>query len=343
MEIINVIKQGYSKNKFRIIHSLIILICFILMIFSLLNIRSGNKNDSKDVESSKGIVNTCCFIILGLSFIVLIRSVYIHSKISKNEFDDDTYSYKYPQTAVVYVFPFLLLILSIMIKINISSILPDSNDKDAIDKFNKDEDNHLGVDTIKKSSDGLLIMSIILFLWSIGHIAYTLYSPEKPVISKETIYDKKMDFLKNTILKAENELNEARDKGKASRDWLAGKATVIQNLKLEILKLNKEREEQIQSTITENLKTYEQYNKALQEAKSRTQDELMFEESRGLVDVDSVVPEHLQDSPLKYKEGINIRLTPRPEKSKTNPTTTVSEKSRSGSTGRSGSETTTGG
>ena len=299
--------MDYSK-KISIVHMFLLVVCFILIVLSFLNIRGINNNDNKDIVSYKQNINTCCYIILSLSFLVLIRSLYNLFKIKEGEpVDPSDNIYSVIQGVVVYLFPFILLVLSIIIKANVSNILPDPNNKDDVDKFNK---NNWSIDNIQNSSNGLLVMSIILFLLSIIYFVYRkYYGDDKPDISKQTVYDKQMEFFKKSILKAENEFDGAQNSGTATKDWLRNKANYIQQLKLKMLSLSKQREEEVQRNVIQNLQTYEQYSKALDEAKERTQDEIMFEAARGSVDVESIVPEHLQDVPMRG--DLKIRTAPR--------------------------------
>lgn len=300
--------ESYSRNKYKIVNIILIIISFILIVLSLLNIRGIDDSNSKEIVSYKQNINTCCYIILSVSLMVLVRSIIFLFLMRKGSFDPLGKFYSISQNIIVYLFPFILLVLSIIIRSNVSYILPDLNNKDDVNNFNK---NNWSIDNIQRSSNGLLIMSIILFLWGAGNFAYRKYFNivDKPPITQQTVYDKQMEFFKNAILKAENEFNIAQTSGAATKDWLRNKANYIQQLKLKMLGLSKQREVEVQKTIIENLKSYEESTKALEEAKERTPDEIMFEAARGSVDIESIVPEHLQSFPIG--SDIKIRTAPR--------------------------------
>jgi hypothetical protein len=205
------------------------------------------------------------------------------------------------EKVVFYVFPFMLMVISIVQKAYISSILPDMDDQKAVNEY--DSNHTLPASSVSGASTFLLILTIVLFLLSVGHFLYKKYFPEppptapSPQIVQETEYDKTMRELKTLLQNKENDYNTVEKSGTASRDWLREKSNEIQDIKLAILTMSKGREEEVQKKLTQNVEETKKLKKALDDASSRHIEELAYEKQKGSINVEDIIPEHLKKQP----------------------------------------------
>ena len=291
-----------------------------LIVLSLLNIRSSNDKDDNDTKSAIKIINYCSLIIGGLSAIVLIRSIYVIYTVRQGTFDP---TYESVINKAISFLPILVFITAVVQKINLSKILPDLSNKKAVDNYN--QTHSLKAEDVKGSSDGIFWLSLILFLFSLYGLLYK--GKEEINISKETKYDKVMKILRDQLDKEEAEFEDAVKSKSASQAWLEDRRQEIERLKVSILTLKTRREQSVQeetASITKKLLTAQ---KDLGKAQERTEDEarVMIE---GTVDVDQIVPEHLQKDP---KQPTLVRV-PTIKLSSTSSSSSGSSSSSSGTT-----------
>jgi len=294
-----------------------------LIVLSLLNIRSSNDKDDNDTKSAIKIINYCSLIIGGLSAIVLIRSIYVIYTVRQGTFDP---TYESVINKAISFLPILVFITAVVQKINLSKILPDLSNKKAVDNYN--QTHSLKAEDVKGSSDGIFWLSLILFLFSLYGLLYK--GKEEINISKETKYDKVMKILRDQLDKEEAEFEDAVKSKSASQAWLEDRRQEIERLKVSILTLKTRREQSVQeetASITKKLLTAQ---KDLGKAQERTEDEarVMIE---GTVDVDQIVPEHLQKDP---KQPTLVRV-PTIKLSSTSSSSSGSSSSSSGSSSSS--------
>jgi hypothetical protein len=290
--------MGNFITKDNIIHSLFIMLSLALMIVSFLDIRSSNQNDSQDTIKAIKNINNCSYAILVLSSILFIRSIiYFYMTREGMKYNEP----EIVEKVVFYVFPFMLMVTSIVQKAYISSILPDMDDEKAVNEY--DSNHTLPASSVSGASTFLLILTIVLFLLSVGHFLYKKYFPEppppapSPQIVQETEYDKTMRELKFLLQNKENDYNTVEKSGTASRDWLREKSNEIQDIKLAILTMSKGREEEVQKKLTQNVEETKKLKKALDEASSRHIEELAYEKQKGSINVEDIIPEHLKKQP----------------------------------------------
>jgi uncharacterized membrane protein len=220
-----------------------------LIVLSFLNIRSSNENDDKRTTDIISSINICSSIILGLSFLILGRCIWFFYTLRKGEFYQEIEIF---DKLLIFVLPFVILIVSIIQKVYISNYLPDMSDPLQVEKYN---DTHtLKAEVVNNSGNAILIISIILFLMSIGFTYYiSRSSTPQPKETKEvkeikeTDYDREMKQLtidKQKLTQDVKKIKELYNKGEASEDLLQEYEHALGTIELAIqeTKANRTRE-----------------------------------------------------------------------------------------------------
>lgn len=307
--------MGNFFTKDNLIHSMYIMLSLALIIVSFLDIRSSNDNDNEDTIKAIKNINNCSYTILTLSSILFIRSIiYFYMTREGMKYNEP----EIVEKVIFYIFPFILMVTSIVQKAYISSILPDMDDDKAVSNY--DNTHTLPASSVSGASTFLLILTIILFLLSIGHFLYKKYFSEPPPpqnkieIIQETEYDKTMRELKNLLKNREINYEIAEKSGTASQDWLRERANEIQEIKLSILTMTKGREEDVQRKLTQNVEETKKLKKALEEASSRHLEELTYEKQKGNINIEDIIPDHLKKQPSQPSliGSPKLRTTQRP-------------------------------
>lgn len=262
--------QLNDSTKQKLKYIFLLMLSITLIVLSFLNIRSSNENDDKRTTDIISSINICSSIILGLSFLILGRCIWFFYTIRKGEFYQEIEIF---DKLLIFVLPFVILIVSIIQKIYISNYLPDMSDPLQVEKYN---DTHtLKAEVVNNSGNAILIISIILFLMSIGFTYYISRSstpqPKEVKEVKETDYDREMKQLindKQKLTQDVKKIKELYDKGEASEDLLQEYEHALGTIELAIqeTKANrtreiKERREFLDKKLKEQEKTIKESKK----------------------------------------------------------------------------------
>jgi hypothetical protein len=286
MGLLDIIKKFLQSQRLK--HVILFVLCLTLIILSFLNLRSENEKDDDKIKNLIKTINTCSWIIIILSLIVLIRSSYIFYTIrTDGSYEESVYS-----NYVLLSIPTFIFIVCIIQKISISSILPDMNNKKAIDDYNNSHT--LKAEDVKGSSDVIFYISLVLFLMSILYIFYYKYYKKEEInITKETPYDKVMKLLREQLEREQDEFNTALQNKSASEAWLEDRQQEIERLKISLLSLKAKREQNVQQETRDITKKLSETTSILSNAQERTLDEARVM-SEGTVNIDNIVPVHLK-------------------------------------------------
>jgi heme/copper-type cytochrome/quinol oxidase subunit 2 len=134
-----------------------------LFIIGLLNIRKTSPQDDEKTREISNSINICSSIIIFLCFLVLLRCIFFFYMTRSG--DSQYQEIDIVNKVLIFIFPFTMLIVSIIQKIYVSNYLPNMNNKEEVDKFNK---NHtINANVLDSSNNTLLVISSVLFLLSL--------------------------------------------------------------------------------------------------------------------------------------------------------------------------------
>lgn len=262
-----------SKQKMKYVFLLVLSIT--LIVLSFLNIRSGTDTDDKKTTDIISAINTCSYIILILSLPILGRCFWFFYTIREGRYYQEIEIF---DKLLVFVFPLVILIISIVLKVYVSNYLPDMNNPDEVEKYNKTHT--LNAESVNNSSNAILVIGIILFIMSIGFAYYTAKSlPQKPTEQKEmpqqpqhpdklreSEFDKEMRELKKDKEDLEKYVKNMRElymKKEVTEDLLNEYEHALGSLDLKIkekqakrAKEKKDREEELKRKLQEQEETY---------------------------------------------------------------------------------------
>lgn len=283
---LDIIKNFLQSQRLK--HIILFVLCLTLIILSFLNLRSETEKDDDKIKNLIKTINTCSWIIIILSLMVLIRSSYIFYTIrTEGSYEESVYS-----NYILLSIPSFIFIVCIIQKFSISSILPDMNNKKAVDEYNNSHT--LKAEDVKGSSDVIFYISLVLFLMSVLYIVYYKYYKKDEInITKETPYDKVMKLLREQLEREENEFNTALQNKSASEAWLEDRQQEIERLKISLLSLKAKREQNVQQETRDITKKLNETTSMLSNAQERTLDEARVM-SEGTVNIDNIVPVHLK-------------------------------------------------
>ena len=259
-----------SKQKIKYIF--LVILSITLIVLSFLNIRSGTDNDDKKTTDIISAINICSYIILILSLPILARCLWFFYTIRDGKYYQEI---EIVDKLLIFVFPLVILIVSIVLKVYVSNYLPDMNNPDEVEKYNKTHT--LNAESVNNSSTGILVIGIILFVMSIGFAYYTSKSlpdvqkvqPQQPIHPsklQESEFDKEMRQLKKDKEDLEKYVKNMRElymKREVTEDLLAEYEHALGSVDLKIkekqamrAKQKKERDEEIKKKSAEYEETY---------------------------------------------------------------------------------------